>query len=203
MKMRNIAWVVGAVALMIGFTGCQTAHHVDTRYRNTAATALATAAAPKPVCFQFEYQTNGSPNSQNTAALRDTVYKTVMGSGCFSEVSLSPVADGANLRVNINNQIEGKAGAFFKGFFSGLTFGLLGYNVQDKFLCTMEYQSASGMPKITQATQGGVWASGGLIKLPLSNAEPMASTDAAIKQMAQWAVSDTLNKVAQDPNFNK
>ena len=202
MKMRNIALLIGTIALTAGLSGCKT-YHVDTRYRGAAAPAQATVAAPKPVCFQFAFQTNGSPNNQNTAALRDTVYTTVMGSGYFSAVSPSPVADGANLHVNINNQFEGTTGTFLKGFFSGLTFGLIGYNVNDKFLCTVEYQPASGMPKITQTTQGGVWASGGLLKLPLSNAVPMASTDAAIKQMTQWVVSDALNKVVQDPNFSK
>jgi len=202
MKLRNIAILAGATALAAGLAGCKT-HHVDTRFHNAATSVRTTVANPRPVHYQFEFQINGSKNNLATASLQNTVHNTVAESGYFAELSPSPVPGGAELFVSIDNRFDGVGGAFLKGFVSGLTFKLIGYNMRDEYVCTVEYTPGDGASRITRTMRGGVWSGDGLIKFSPSDAEAMESADAAVKTMTQRTVSGALNTLAEDPNFNK
>lgn len=130
--------ISGAIAAVFVATACIAPRsYVDTALGDVPAAERARFAKAEPVQLMFEFQTNGRANAQATKYLDPQVKDAVTRSGLFTEVSATPVGNGALLSVVINNVPEENAGG--QGFVTGLTFGAAGSAITDFYIATGKF----------------------------------------------------------------
>ncbi|WP_377159057.1 hypothetical protein [Roseateles sp. UC29_93] len=194
----SLARALGAFALAIGLTGCMSVY-VDNRPAEVPASQFARPAEPKPVQLFFEFQTKGVQNQQATALLKGRITDQVRTSGVFSSVSETPVDGGASLSIVLDN-VPTSDDAFSKGFVTGLTFGLVGSQVGDGYLCTATYRAPGAAEPVVKKARGILWATVGAKSSP-EGATKADSIDAAMTRISRQVVSNVLNDVTRDPAF--
>jgi hypothetical protein len=194
----SLARVLGAFALAIGLTGCMSIY-VDNRPAEVPSSQFAKPAEPKPVQLFFEFQTKGVQNQQATALLKGRIADQVRTSGVFSTVSETPVDGGASLSIVLDN-VPTSDDAFSKGFVTGLTFGLVGSQVGDGYLCTATYRAPGAAEPVVKKARGILWATVGAKSSP-EGATKADSIDAAMTRISRQVVSNVLNDVTRDPTF--
>ena len=194
----SLARVLGAFALAIGLTGCMSIY-VDNRPAEVPSSQFAKPAEPKPVQLFFEFQTKGVQNQQATALLKGRITDQVRTSGVFSTVSETPVDGGASLSIVLDN-VPTSDDAFSKGFVTGLTFGLVGSQVGDGYLCTATYRAPGAAEPVVKKARGILWATVGAKSSP-EGATKADSIDAAMTRISRQVVSNVLNDVTLDPAF--
>jgi len=88
----------------------------------------ATPAQPKPVQVIFEFQRDGKPNAKATKIVTPWAIDDLKGSGAFSDVVATPVADGTVISIKFNNLVikEELDKTKSQAFGAGLGFGLFG-----------------------------------------------------------------------------
>ncbi|HZT55825.1 MAG TPA: hypothetical protein VFA35_06340, partial [Burkholderiaceae bacterium] len=142
------------LAGVIAFTGCAT-HYIDGSTKEVAAASFRKPAEPKPVQLLFEFQTKGALNTRATDFLKAQVTEQVKGSGLFASVDDKPVAGGGLLSVTLNN-VPLTDDAFTKGFVTGFTFGLVGSQVSDGYVCTVKYAAAQQNDMIVKTARHAI-----------------------------------------------
>lgn len=191
----------GFAFLLVGGQSALAASYIDPGLKDVPAEAKVTVANPQPVQILFQFQTDGAPNERATKLLKKQVIDTVIASGLFSEVTEAPVASGAVISVTINNVVkDALKDATAQGFVTGLTFGLKGTLVTDRYVCTVEYVAGPNAETIRRAVNHAIHTTIGL-KTPPPELIKVKNTMEAVMTMTRQTVSNALNQVAADPAF--
>ena len=196
--MKKLFGFLAAGLLLANMTGCAS-FYLDTATREIPVEAYKKPAAPKPVQVVFEFQTKGVANATATKYLSAQVVKQIKGSGLFSEVKDTPVADGALLNVVLNN-VPLTDDAFSKGFVTGLTFGLAGSQVSDGYVCTIKYLPSPQDAAIDKTARHAIHTVMGAKEGP-NNGTKVESLEVAVKTMTRQIVSTALDDLSRDPAF--
>jgi hypothetical protein len=161
-------------------------------------------ASPQPVQLIFQFQTKGAPNARATKLLKQKVVDTVKASGLFSTVSDDAVPNGAILSITINDIASpaDMADAEGKGAVTGATFFVVGSNIADHYLCTLDYVGSPTAPKIERTAHHSVIIQMGMINKPPEHAVKIGSANDAVFTMVSQIVANPLNDVAKDPGFS-
>lgn len=194
LRIARVLCVAGAAAL----TGCMSMY-VDGSTKEVSAASFKKPAVAKPVQLVFEFQTKGAPNGAATKLLKDQVVEQVKTSGLFTQVSETPVDGGALLSVTLNN-VPLTDDAFTKGFVTGFTFGLVGSQVSDGYVCTAKYLSPAAAQPITKSARHAIHATLGAGSAP-QNAVKADSAEAAARTMTRQVLSNVLHDLSQDASF--
>jgi len=181
--------------------GCAS-FYVDDSLHDLTAAEKVSVANPRPVQLLFDFQTKGISNARATDQVRPYVVSAVQGSGLFTQVTSEPAPSGAVLNVVINN-VPLTDDAFAKGFMTGFTLGLVGSNVGDGYICTIDYLPGGSGPKITKSMRDAIYTSLGATAGTPPHAQKVSSAEAAVQTMVRQVVSNTLNAVAQDKGFQQ
>jgi len=179
-------------------SGCAT-FYVDSSLKDVPSADYAHPASPQPVQVLYSFQTKGVNNSRATDYTRKRVMETLSASGVFSQVTSDPVPSGAILSVTINN-VPITDDAFAKGFVTGFTFGLVGSEAADGYVCTVEYQASLTAPKIAKHARHAIHVTMGAHGAPEGTAKA-ASLDEAVTIMTRQIVGNALKDLAADPAF--
>jgi hypothetical protein len=196
--MHKFLGLMAASALALSMTGCAS-FYVDTATKEIPAEAYQKPTSPKPVQLVFDFQTKGVANARATKYLSSQVTEQIKHSGLFSEVTDTPVADGALLSVVLNN-VPLTDDAFGKGFVTGLTFGLAGSQVSDGYVCTLKYTPTSQADPITETSRHAIHTVLGAHEAP-ANGIKVDNMESAVKTMTRQIVSNVLNDLSRDPAF--
>ena len=129
-------------------------------------------ASPQPVQLIFQFQTKGAPNARATKLLKQKVVDTVKASGLFSTVSDDAVPNGAILSITINDIASpaDMADAEGKGAVTGATFFVVGSNIADHYLCTLDYVASPTAAKLERTAKHSVIIQMGMINKPPEHA---------------------------------
>lgn len=187
-----------AVVMAVALTGCATAY-VDATTKEINSAEFKKPAATQPVQLLFEFQTKGAPNGQATELLKKQITEQVQSSGLFSMVDDKPVNNGAILSIALNN-VPVTDDAFSKGFVTGMTFGLVGSQVTDGYVCTVKYLTPQQPQPITKAARHAIHAVIGAGAAP-PNGVKAESIEAAVRTMTRQVLSTALNDLSRDVNF--
>lgn len=196
--MKKLFGILAAGLLLANMTGCAS-FYLDTATREIPVDAYKKPAAPRPVQVVFEFQTKGVANATATKYLSAQVVEQIQGSGLFSEVRDTPVADGALLNVVLNN-VPLTDDAFSKGFVTGLTFGLAGSQVSDGYVCTIKYLPSPQDATINKTARHAIHTVMGAKEGP-NNGTKVESLEVAVKTMTRQIVSTALDDLSRDPAF--
>jgi len=203
MKIPKNSILLAFAALYAMFCGTGCVSYVDMRNYGTPPEFTAKAADPKPVNVRFVFQTAGSPNQMVTAKLKGAVLETVGKSGLFSTVYESPANDGPVLNVSVNNNVtpDEAVEAVLKGCVTGLTLFIIGSNVRDNYLCTVDFMPDGRTPFVSKSTNGGVYTGIGIIRQHPKNAKKARGMNAAADEMVRLALAELLAELANNPYF--
>lgn len=125
-------------ALAFLLSGCLTMKsYVDTALPVVSKSDVVAPAEPRPVQLAFEFRTQGSANAAATAEIRPRIAAVASESGVFTTVSAEG-GQGDLLTIVIDN-VPLTDNAAAKGFGTGLTFGAVGSQVTDGYVCTATY----------------------------------------------------------------
>lgn len=196
--MKKLFGFLAAGLLLANMTGCAS-FYLDTATKEIPVEAYKKPAAPKPVQVVFEFQTKGVANATATKYLSAQVVDQIKGSGLFSEVKDTPVADGALLNVVLNN-VPLTDDAFSKGFVTGLTFGLAGSQVSDGYVCTIKYLPSPQDAAINKTARHAIHTVMGAKEGP-NNGTKVENLEVAVKTMTRQVVSTALDDLSRDPAF--
>lgn len=124
--------LLAALAAMFLSSGCIIPKvYIDPQYRAPAMSDIA-PATPKPVRLTVTGLTNSAPNKAASRTWTKEVSAALQKSKVFV---LSDAPDAATLDIQINN-VADTGDAMKKGFVTGLTFGLAGSTVTDRYVMT-------------------------------------------------------------------
>ena len=196
--LRRVSLVVVAGLAIALTTGCAT-HYVDGATKEVAASEYRKPTVLHPVQMLFEFQTRGVANAAATSHLKPQVLQKVKDSGLFSTVEEEPVKGGALLSVKLNNVPIGDD-AFSKGFVTGLTFGLVGSQVSDGYVCTVTYLADGQSNPITKTARHAIHTTIGAAPSPGAARKANSIAD-AVTQMTSQILSTALNELSQDAAF--
>lgn len=194
---RLFAWFFAMFGLL-SVSGCAS-FYLDNATREVPVSEFKKPGTPRPVQVIFEFQTKGVANGRATDYFAPQVFDQIKESGLFSSVDKSPVEGGALLNVVINN-VPLTDDAFSKGVATGLTFGLVGSQVSDGYVCTMKYLSGSQAPLITTSARHAIHTTMGAKGDP-ENGTKMESLEVAAKTMSRQIISTTLNQLSREEGF--
>ena len=203
MKLKTRAMRLGGLALALGlFMGCTgcVAVYVDPHYRSAGFRDVSASSNACQVAVQAEYQINGKHDKSGDADVRKSVLKVLKASKVFDplEVTNAPVT--GTLRVTLND--TGNMGAAFgKGFVTGLTFGLVGSEVEDHYFVTINYVPASGSA-FTRKYEHSLHATVGLHAAPqgMERVPLKAAGDAVVEDVMLNFLRDWQNQTAPVPD---
>lgn len=202
MRFFGYFYVLGRVSfaafVLSLLTGCVSVY-VDNGTKEIDSAQFKKQEKTHPVMVLFEFQTKGVANSRATDFLKTKVVEQVKNSTIFSEVSITPVDGGRVLSITLNN-IPTTDDAFSKGFVTGATFGLVGSEVSDGYVCTARYLGESGKEPIVKQARHVIHATLGA-KAPPSNAVKAATMEEAATTMTRQVISNVLNDLSYDPEF--
>ena len=186
--------------VVTALAGCATSY-VDGTTKDVPSSAFRKPASPQPVQLLFEFQTKGTLNTRVTDGLKAEVTQQIQSSGLFSSVVDKPVPGGALLSVTLNN-VPLSDDAFRKGFVTGFTFGLVGSQVSDGYVCTVTYLTNAQPAGVTKQARHAIHTTVGASSAP-PNSVKADSIGAAVHTMTRQIVSTTLNDLSQDSNFKQ
>jgi hypothetical protein len=184
--------------ILAALTGCSSIY-VDGLSKEIPSTQYRHVEPIHPVQVLFEFQTKGVTNATATDLLKKKVIEQIGASGLFNEVSELPVAGGALLGITLNN-VPVDDDAFKKGFVTGFTFGLVGSQATDGYICSASYTNGHNAQPIVKRARHAIYATFGASKSP-ENATKVASLDEAVKLMTRQVISNVLNDLSNDTTF--
>lgn len=185
-------------ASALGTSGCATIY-VDGALKDVDASQVRKPSRPQDSQVLFTFQSKGTANAKATAFLKDEVVKTVEASGLFASIGPDPSMSGAILNITLNN-VPVDDSAFAKGFATGLTFGLVGNQVSDGYVCTVEYLPPGGSQKILATSRHALHTTVGAKGAP-ANSTKAKNINEAVLTMARQVVTAALKDLSQDQVF--
>jgi hypothetical protein len=200
MQLFDLARRVCALALLTSLTACiSVTPYVDNGMPEVPASQFKKTEPAHPVQVVFEFQTKGVANAKATAAFKQQVTDQVKASGVFSDAAVLPVEGGALLSVVINN-VPLTDNAAAKGFGTGLTFGLVGSEVADGYVCTATYSSGQGAAPVVRTERHVIRSTIGNASAPAGATRASSMTEAATL-MTHQLLSHVLDGLTHDPAF--
>jgi hypothetical protein len=193
--MLRAGFVVSALLLL---SGCVSVY-VDNGTKEIDPSQFKKPDQAQTVQLLFEFQTKGVANDSATKFLKTKVIEQVKSSTLFSDVSETPVASGRVLSITLNN-IPVTDNAFGKGFMAGFTFGIVGTEVADGYVCTASYLEEPGKQPIVKEARHVIHATIGS-HAPPANSTKAASLAEAVYLMTHQIVSNVLRDISLDPEF--
>jgi hypothetical protein len=191
---------VAAAAAMLALSGCLAPKmYVDKTLGDVPAAERVSVVNKKPVQLLFQFQTAGKSNARATEFLSKKTTELVTASGLFSQVSTAPVQGGALLSVTINNIAEGDAAS--KGFATGLTLGLAGSTVIDRYVGTVSYSSGTGAATVNKEYKHQLFTQIGAGEPP-ANGLAVKTPDEGVNTIVRQLLDHLLNDLAKDPAFS-
>ena len=172
--------------------------YVDAKLGDVPASELVAVAEPQPVQFIVEFQTDGLRNGKATDAVKPMIVKAINDQKVFASISDTPVASKAVLSLVINNITE--KGAAGKGFTYGLTLGLAGIAVTDRYAAHFELLPGAGGTPIVRNVEHALHMTMGKKGDP-SIGVPVKKVDDALQMVIRQIVAHGLNGLAADPAF--
>jgi hypothetical protein len=172
--------------------------YIDNRLGDLNPADKVTIAQPRPVQLLFTFETDGAANMRATNYLKQQIENEVRASGLFSQLGEGPAASGAVLSIRINNITERNAAG--RGFAVGLTFGLAGATVTDRYVATFEYLPGPGSGAITRSVEHAVRATIGRTTPP-ENATLARNAEEAARTAVRQMLAHGLNGLAGDTGF--
>lgn len=185
------------VALIAAAPASAAAFYVDKSLGDLPVEQKVTVADPQPVQLIIGFETDGKPNPKATQYVKKQVTEEVSTSGVFSPVSEGPAPNGAVLGITINNITEKDAAG--KGVAVGLTFGLAGKVIADRYDVTLRL-ARPGAPEITQKVEHVLYGKIGAASEP-ANGLRVKNAKEAIALILRQALAHGLNRLAADPAF--
>lgn len=195
-RLLRIALLAIAAAGLL--TGCAS-FYVDNATKEVPIEQFKRPAAPQPVQLLFEFQTKGTLNAKATEMLKPQVVDQVKVSGLFSAVQETPVNGSAILSITLNN-VPITDDAYAKGFATGLTFGLVGSQVTDGYVCTLKYQTSAQPQPITVSARHALHTVLGTGSAP-ANSVKAETAESGVRTITRQVISTTLNDLSQNPAF--
>lgn len=175
---------ITALASILLLTGCIVPKvYVDPQFRAPSSSEMV-AANPKPVKLVVTGLTNQKPNKAATKVWTKEVTVALEKSKAFT---LTEAADAAVLEIEINNVGDVKD-AMAKGFVTGMTFGLSGSVVTDRYVMTATYK------------ENGATAFSGEYKHALHTV--IGVEDAPIQGVTPTSLREAPGRVAEDMILN-
>lgn len=177
--------------------GCTTVY-VDGALKDADPAAFKPVEPRHPAQMLLEFQTKGVANAVATAHVKPRVLATVQETKLFTTVSEAPDPAAGLLAITINN-VPTDDNAYAKGFATGLTFGLVGTQVSDGYVCTVRYTPPGGQPlvKMMRHAIHGSFGTGG----PPPNAVKVDSLAAAVDMMIRQIIGQSMLELSRDPAF--
>lgn len=189
----------GAILLIaILLTGCSNMY-VDGSMKEINPSEFRKPDPAPPVQALFEFQTKGVVNARATDFLKERVINQIKSSGLFSEVSDKPVSGGGLLSITLNN-VPITDDAFSKGFVTGFTFGLVGTQVTDGYICTARYMTNASNQAIEKKARHAIHTTVGNAAAP-TNAIKAKNGEEAVTTMTRQIVSSVLYDLSVDTDF--
>ncbi len=177
--------------------GCATAY-VDGGLKEADPASFKPVEPRHAAQLLLEFQSKGVANAVATAHVKPRVIATVQDSRLFTAVSEAADPSAGLLAITINN-VPTDDNAFAKGFASGLTFGLVGTQVSDGYVCTVRYTPPGGQPIVTtmrHAIHTSIGTGG-----PPPNAVKADNLNAAVDLMIRQIVGQSMLALSRDPAF--
>jgi hypothetical protein len=184
--------------ILAALTGCSSVY-IDGTTKEIPSSQYRHTEPLHPVQVLFEFQTKGVSNTTATNFLKENVIEQISASGLFTEVSERPVAGGALLGITLNN-VSVDDDAFKKGFVTGFTFGLVGSQVTDGYICAASYTDSRNAQPIVKRARHAIYTTVGASKSP-ENAIKVTNFDEAAKLMTRQIISNVLNDLSNDTAF--
>lgn len=184
--------------LLMMLIGCSSVY-VDGSMREIPASQFHQVNPKHPVQVLFEFQTNGVANVFATKELKQTVIEQVEAGGLFAGVSEDPAEGGALLGITLNN-VSPQDEAFSKGFATGFTFGLVGNQVTDGYVCTATYRHGIGVEPVVAHARHAIHTTVGASSSP-KNATKASSVKEAVDIMLKQVISNILNDLSHEADF--
>jgi hypothetical protein len=194
---RWMGLVATSLVAMV-MAGCAS-HYIDGATKEVNASTFKKPVAPASAQVLFEFQTKGVANTRATDALKKQVTEQVQASGLFSTADDKPASNGALLGIKLNN-VPMSDDAFSKGFATGLTFGLVGSQVSDGYICTVSYM-APGKEPVVKVVRHAIHTTVGAAATP-GNSQKAKDINDAVNTMVRQIVGNALNDLSHDPAFN-
>lgn len=191
--------IVFTSILSLGLGGCAS-HYLDTATPEISSTDFRAPSSPQPAQLLFEFQTKGVFNSRATDYLREQVLQQVKSSGLFSVVSTEASDTSQTLAITLNN-VPVDDNAFSKGFATGFTFGLVGSQVTDGYVCSASLTTVDKVELVTNARHALHTTLGS--KGAPENAIKAKNIDEAITLMTTQIISQVLNGISQQDGFHQ
>ncbi len=140
--MKIIKRFVIAAVVCLTLSACISAHtYVDPQFHTTDYDQIARPAQPVPVQVNVHFERNGEAYPSADPQLRTIVERALRATAVF--IPKSDTSGIAVIKVVASN-IGDVGAARAKGFGTGLTFGVVGSTVNDKYEFTCSYQDVSG-----------------------------------------------------------
>lgn len=194
---RKFALILAAFMTAIAAPSHAAKLYLDNSLGDVKAEDKSNVATPQPVQVLFEFRTDGKPNARATKYAKTMVLDRLRASGQFSEVSETPVANGALLTVIVDNITQKDAAK--KGFAVGLTFGLAGAQVTDFYNSSFEYAPASGTAPFRVDVRHAIHVTLGK-KADESIGTAFKKMDDAFAAMLGQSMAHGLNNIARHAN---
>jgi len=199
MSLKRLGAQLAVALAMLGMSGCLSmTSYVDPNLKDVAAQERVQVTDKRPVQFIFAFQTNGATNSNATSQFSAKATEYVKASGLFSEVSTSPVSNGAVLSLTINNVAQD--GAASQGFVTGLTLGLAASTVTDNYVATAKYAGSAGAAPVSVERRHAIHTTVGAGSGP-AGLTPSKSIDEAFDTVMRQLIGNLMNDVAKNPAF--
>ncbi len=191
-------WLTLALSLVICCTGC-VAVYVDPHYRSATYMDVHGTNNPRPVAVKVEFQFNGKHWPSQDTDVRLSVLKVLRASKVFAAVDATNAPVDGMLQVTLDD--TGSLGAAFgKGFITGLTYGLIGSEVEDHYFMTLVYTPAHGIP-FSRKYEHSIYATVGLHSAPqgMERVSVSGGVDTVIEDMMLNFLRDWQNASAVAP----
>ena len=164
------------LGLVIICTGCLSAkHYVDPTFHDANYLSIKTPDSPRPIVVIATFQVNGKPKKEADPIVFRKVTKVLAATRIFIEATNAQTNQAARLEIVVNN-IADIGSAEGKGFGTGLTLGLAGSEIVDRYEMTAIYTPAGGLP-IKKIYKHAIYSTIGAHSAP-AGMEPVSIEDA-------------------------
>ncbi len=186
MKLNTLALLF--VPLLL--SGCVHAY-IDPQYRSATFKDIQYTNQPPVVSVTAEFQMNGSHWPSQDKDLREHVVRFLKATKVFDPAENTNTPTVGKLAITLND--TGSLGAAFgKGFVTGLTYGLVGSEVEDHYIMTARYTPVWGAAftnsyhYLIHSTVGIHSAPKGMETISLSEAPDLVIQDTLLNFLRDW-----------------
>ncbi|MCE2841700.1 MAG: hypothetical protein ACK44O_03510 [Novosphingobium sp.] len=191
------------LAVMLPATAHAAKWYVDNALGEVKPEEKVLPSTPKPVQLVYEFQRDGVAHPRATKETREYALNALKGTGAFTEVVETPLADGPVLRIKFNNVVKKEEldKAKKDGFRAGLGFGLFGGVVAtDNYIVTLEYVAAPGATPIVTTVNHALHMKFGKKDVEIPGTE-VKGVKLAVETVVRQALARGVNNIVADPAF--